>query len=106
MTRLAAATGCGRIRAMASSTGRSVGYTETEVRSYLPSGWGIVAGATGRRDAASRTWSIDVYDGADNTWKLEVAGDAASAEGRLAALQTAVRRLERKALGRKSVLFG
>ena len=91
---------------MASSTGSSASFTETEVRSYLPSGWGIVPGAAGRRDAASGSWSIDVYDGADNTWKLEVAGAAAAAEGRLAALQAAVRRLERKALGRKSVLFG
>ena len=90
---------------MASTTGSSAAYTETEVRSYLPSGWGIVPGATGRRDKAGRSWSIEVYDGADNTWKLEVAGEAA-AEDRLAALQTAVRSLERKALGRKSILFG
>ena len=96
-----------RIGAMPRSAApSSILFTETEVRSYLPSGWRIVAGSVGRWDGSQEAWAIDVYDGADNVWKLEVAGDTARDDGRLAALQAAVRRLERKKLGRKSILTG
>jgi hypothetical protein len=81
-------------------------YTETEVRSYLPSGWGIVPGASGRWIPKQGLWTIEVYDGADNTWRLEVPNPSAAKDGRLPALRAAVVRLERRALGRKSVLSG
>lgn len=81
-------------------------YTETEIRGCLPSGWGIVPEAGGRWDAKKGFWTIEVYDGADNTWRLEVPHASASKDGRLAALQAAVGRLERSALGRKSIFSG
>ncbi|MEZ5313832.1 MAG: hypothetical protein R2862_09380 [Thermoanaerobaculia bacterium] len=43
-------------------------YTDIELRSYLPSGWGILAGAAGLWDRSAGTWKIDVYDSADNVW--------------------------------------
>lgn len=89
-----------------SAQGGPIVYTETEIRSYLPSGWGIVPGAAGRRDARSGTWTIEVFDGADNTWKVEVDPGSAARSGRLEALRASVNRLERKALGRKSIISG
>lgn len=85
---------------------RPLVYTDVELRSFLPSGWGIVSDQPGRWDAENGRWSVEIYDGADNTWKVEVrAGDAAS-QGRLEALKASIDTLHRKALGRKSVLTG
>lgn len=81
-------------------------YTETEIRSLLPSGWGIVPGAAGRWDAGAGSWSIDLFDGADQVWKIEVDAADAGKAGRLEALDAVIRKLERKALGRKSVISG
>jgi hypothetical protein len=80
-------------------------YTEAEVRSFLPSGWGIVRGSVGRSDSRTGRWAIEVYDGADNAWTIEVEASAASGD-RLQALATAIDRIQRKGLGRKSVLLG
>jgi hypothetical protein len=87
------------------ATAEALSYTESEIRSYLPSGWGIVRGALGRREARTGRWSIDVYDGADNVWKIEVEADAAAGR-RLEALATAIDRIQRRGLGRKSILLG
>ena len=81
-------------------------YTEIEVRSFLPTGWGILPGASGRWDAKGGRWSLEIYDGADNTWKVEVNAGQAAASGRLDALKAKLDDLHRKALGRKSVLTG
>jgi len=81
-------------------------YTEIEVRSYLPSGWGIVAGQAGRWDAAQGRWSIEIYDGADNTWTIAIGGEEAARTGRLDALREGIDRLTRKSLGRKSIISG
>lgn len=88
-----------------SATAGSISYTETEIRSFLPSGWGIVRGAVGRRDSRTGSWAIEVFDGADNAWTIEVEAGAASG-GRLEALAAAIDRIQRKGLGRKSVLLG
>ena len=61
---------------------KPVVYTELEIRSYLPSGWGIHDARSGRWDAKEASWGVDVYDGADNVWKLEVAGADAAKAGR------------------------
>ena len=90
---------------MAAKTGAPITYTETEVRSVLPSGWGIVAGSAGRWDARAGTWSIEIQDGAEQRWLVEVDSGAAGSD-RLAALDTEIRRIERKGLGRKSVISG
>ena len=72
-------------------------YTEIELRSYLPSGWGIRSGSVGSWDAAKGAWKIEVYDSADNHWPLIVDGRKA-ANGRLEALRKSVDELYRKAL--------
>lgn len=79
-------------------------YTDVEVRSCLPSGWGIVPGATGNRSSSDGIWKLAVYDGADNVWTLEVR--AADAADRLEALRASIDRIQRKGLGRKSVISG
>jgi hypothetical protein len=78
---------------------RSLTYTDVELRSYLPSGWGIRSGSVGRWDVDKAVWKIDVYDPADNDWPLVVPGKAAAAKGRLEALQQSVDQLYREALG-------
>lgn len=85
---------------------RPLVYTEVELRSFIPSGWGIVSGQAGRWDAKGGRWSIEIYDGADNTWKVEVDADEAAGQGRLEALKAKIDTLHRKALGRKSILTG
>ena len=78
---------------------RRLTYTDVELRSYLPSGWGIRRGSVGGWDADKGVWKIDVYDPADNDWPLVVPGKDAAAKGRLEALQASVDRLYRNALG-------
>ena len=78
---------------------RRLTYTETELKSYLPSGWGIRQGSVGRWDADKSSWQIEVYDLADNDWPLVVPGKDATAKGRLEALKVSVDELYRKALG-------
>lgn len=79
-------------------------YTDVEVRSCLPSGWGIVAGSAGRWSPADGVWKLPVYDGADNVWTIEIR--SADAADRMAALRSSIDRLERKGLGRKSIISG
>jgi len=79
-------------------------FTATEIRSYLPSGWGIAPGERGRVDPRSGRWSIEVYDGADNTWTIQI--DAQAGAGRLEALRAAIDKVQRKGLGRKSIWIG
>jgi hypothetical protein len=79
-------------------------FTDVEVRSYLPSGWGIVPGERGRWSAAEGTWSLPVYDGADNVWTIVVRG--ADADDRLGALRASIEKIQRKGLGRKSIISG
>ncbi len=82
---------------MASENPR-LGYSEVELRSYLPSGWGLRPGSAESWDAKKRIWSIEVYDSADNLWPLQVAARDAEAAGRLEALRKSVDRLYRVAL--------
>jgi len=85
-----------------SATARPLSFTDVEIRSYLPSGWGIQPGSAGRWDAGAGTWTLEIYDIADNTWPLVVE----AGNDRIAALRTAIDRLQRKSLGRKSILTG
>ena len=89
-----------------SATASPLLYTEIEIRSFLPSGWVIVPGGAGKWDPRSGRFSVQVYDGADNTWEIAVETDAAGKAGRLEALRAAVDRVQRKGLGRKSELLG
>jgi hypothetical protein len=83
-----------------------VAYTDVELRSVLPSGWGIVPGQTGKWNSIAARWAVQVYDGADNSWQIEVPSAEAMELGRLEALKARVRRLEHQALGRKSIISG
>jgi hypothetical protein len=89
-----------------SASPRPLGYTDIEIRSYLPSGWGIPPGGTGRWSADAGQWAIEVYDGADNLWTVAVTNAAAAKSDRMTALKLAIDRLCRKQLGRKSILSG
>jgi len=89
-----------------SENAKSIVYTDLEVRSFLPSGWGIHGRGGGQWDPREGRWSIEVYDGADNVWTIEVAGRDAERAGRHEALRQAIDRIQRRALGRKSVLTG
>lgn len=75
-----------------------LGYTELELRSYLPSGWGVRPEGAERWDADKQIWSIEVYDSADNIWPLAVAARDASSAGRLEALKKSIDKLYRVAL--------
>ncbi len=85
---------------------RPLVYSEIEIRSYLPSGWGIRPGASGVWNPRARTWSIEVYDGADNVWPVAVPASEATRQGRLDALRAGIDTVARKSLGRKSVITG
>jgi hypothetical protein len=85
---------------------RPLAFTEIEVRSQLPSGWGIAPGSAGRWDPKLGSWSIDLSDGADNTWTVSLTPADVEKGGRPGALAGKIRQLERKALGRKSILSG
>jgi len=89
-----------------SDQAKPVVFTDVEVRSYLPSGWGIQGPGPGRWEAKAQRWAIDVYDGADNVWTLEVAAGEAAKAGRLEALRASIDKIQRKSLGRKSVITG
>lgn len=74
-------------------------FTEIEIRSYLPSGWGIGPQGTGTWNAGKSTFELEVYDPAENLWPLAVTGKSAAASGRLEALKASVDKLYRQALG-------
>lgn len=73
-------------------------FTDIEIRSYLPSGWGIRPNHPATWDPGKSTYQIEVYDSTDNLWPLQITGKAAAASGRLEALRLSVDKLYRKAL--------
>ena len=73
-------------------------FTDIEIRSFLPSGWGIRPNGAGTWDAGKRTYQIEVYDLADNLWPLRVSGKDAATHGRLEALKKSIDRLFRNAV--------
>jgi hypothetical protein len=74
-------------------------YTETEVRSYLPTGWNLSGDPRGSWDAKKRLWRATVVDNVDFDWPLTVAADDAASLGRLEALRRAMDRVYRERLG-------
>ncbi|HYL05191.1 MAG TPA: hypothetical protein VE075_04075 [Thermoanaerobaculia bacterium] len=89
-----------------------LGYTEDEIRSFLPSGWRLAAAddptgemvpfAFGHWDARQAVWRMRVIDNVDFDWPLVVkAAEAAKlgANGRLEALRRAMDKLYRERLG-------
>jgi hypothetical protein len=80
-------------------TNEQLRYTESEVRSFLPSGWDLVGDAEGNWDAKKQSWRATIIDNVDFDYPVIVpAGDAAKL-GRLEALRRAMDRVYRERLG-------
>ncbi len=90
----------------------TLGYTEDEVRSFLPSGWRLqgteaaqdelAPEMAGRWDGGKRVWRIRVIDNVDFDWPLVVKAadaDKLGQGGRLEALRLAMDKLYRERLG-------
>lgn len=80
-------------------TSEPIRYTETEVRSFLPTGWDLAGDPAGRWDPKKRAWSATVVDNVEFDWPLVVKADDASSLGRLEALRRAMDRVYRERLG-------
>jgi hypothetical protein len=78
------------------------GYTEDELRSYLPTGWDLAGPLEGDWNAKKRRWTLRVEDTADMPWDVEVDANAVDDEGRLKALQAAMDSLFKGRLGRRT----
>lgn len=78
------------------------GYTEEELRSYLPTGWNLVGAAEGSWDARKKRWSTRIEDGTDMRWDLSVDAGDVEKNGRIEALRLAVDRLYRNRLGKRT----
>lgn len=74
-------------------------YTETEIRSYLPTGWDLIGETEGSWDAKKNTWTTRVIDNVDFDWPVAVKADQASKVGRIEALRQAFDRVFRERLG-------
>jgi hypothetical protein len=87
-------------------------YTEDEVRSFLPSGWRLLAAEEAPAELAPHTfghwdgrkgeWRMRVVDNVDFDWPLVVKAAAAAklgANGRLEALRLAMDKVYRERLG-------
>ena len=85
------------------TTSDSLQYTEAEVRSYLPTGWNLVGGASGTTpgtwDPKKKVWTARVIDNVDFDWPVAVKPDEATKLGRLEALRQAMDRVYRERLG-------
>jgi hypothetical protein len=81
------------------TTSEPIGYTETEVRSYLPTGWDLAGNPEGSWDAKKKVWRATVIDNVDFDWPVEVKATEASSLGRIEALRRAMDRVFRERLG-------
>jgi hypothetical protein len=78
------------------------GYTEDELRSYLPTGWNLTGSAEGSWNPKKGRWAVRVEDGTDVRWDLVVDAREAEDKGRHEALRLGVDRLFRERLGRRT----
>jgi hypothetical protein len=104
-----------RQNSAAMTANEPLGYTEDEVRSFLPSGWRLegadaapdemAPAMIGAWDGAKRVWRARVIDNVDFDWPLVVKAvdvDAAGkrgGNGRIEALRLAMDKLNRERLG-------
>lgn len=80
-------------------TNEPLNYTETEVKSFLPTGWSLTRAGAGAWDAKKRAWQLRVLDGVDFDWPVVVKSDDAGSLGRLEALRRALDVVFRERLG-------
>ncbi len=81
-------------------------YTEAELRGCLPAGWSLVRTAAGPRSRHGDAYVFTTRDGADQDWEIVVEAQAAGRLGRIEALREAIQRVQRRGLGRKSIITG
>ena len=81
------------------TTDETLQYTETEIRSFLPTGWDLVGDRQGAWDTKKKLWRATVLDNVDFDWPVEVKSGEASKLGRLEALRQAMDRVYRERLG-------
>ena len=74
-------------------------YTETEVRSFLPTGWSLSGDPAGRWDPKKRIWGTTVIDNVDFDWPVVVTAEDAASLGRIEALRRSMDRVYRERLG-------
>jgi hypothetical protein len=74
-------------------------YTETEIRSFLPTGWDLLGDRESAWDPKKKVWRATVIDNVDFEWPLEVEAGEVAELGRLEALRRAIDRLYRERLG-------
>ena len=84
---------------MKTTTTAPLSYTQTEIRSYLPTGWDLIGDPEGTWDPKKKVWRAQVIDGVDFDWPLEVTLADATELGRPEALRQAFDRLVRERLG-------
>lgn len=81
------------------TTNQPLSYTDTEIRSVLPTGWDIARNDRGSWDEKKRSWQVRVLDNVDFDWPVVVKADDASSLGRLEALRRAMNTVFRERLG-------
>ncbi len=81
------------------TTDEALQYTETEIRSFLPTGWDLIGSQQGAWDAKKKIWRATVLDNVDFDWPVEIEAGEASKLGRLEALRQAMGRVYRERLG-------
>jgi hypothetical protein len=80
-------------------TNEPLSYTETEIRSYLPTGWSLTRDGAGAWDAKKKVWRTTVLDNVDFDWPVVVTPADAGTHGRIEALRQAFNRVYRERLG-------
>ena len=83
------------------TTTSPLSYTETEIRSYLPTGWNLTEDGPGAWDPKKKVWRTTVIDNVEFDWPVEVKTDEVSSLGRLEALRQAIDRVFRERLGKR-----
>jgi hypothetical protein len=83
------------------TTSSPLSYTETEIRSFLPTGWNLTEDGPGAWDPKKKVWRTTVLDNVEFDWPVEVKTDEVSSLGRLEALRKAIDRVFRERLGRR-----
>jgi hypothetical protein len=79
-------------------TNDTLNYTETEIRSFLPTGWNLAEGP-GAWDPKKKVWSTTILDNVEFDWPVVVKPGDASSLGRLEALRQSFDRVFRERLG-------